>query len=196
MPRSSAEELAIESRRCQVAELFLRGIRRQGELAGRVGVNRSTISRDLKALNIRWKESGIRDLDAAKGQELERIDLLEREAWAAWEKSKNGHETTTTEQTTTPQGERNKAAIRREDQPGDPRYLETIRWCINKRCEILGLNAPQRHRHGGDEGSPPIRLEINPAVVIEAGKRLEALKLARASVPSANGGGNGHAGAG
>src|SRR5262245_26672452 len=77
MPRSTAEELSIESRRTQVAELFLRGVKRQGELARRLSVDRSTISRDLKVLNARWKESAVRDLDAAKGQELERLDLLE-----------------------------------------------------------------------------------------------------------------------
>jgi hypothetical protein len=79
MPRSTAEELTIESRRCKVADLFLRGIKRQGELAQLVGVNCNTISRDLRMLNERWKESGVRDLNAAKGQELERLDQLERE---------------------------------------------------------------------------------------------------------------------
>src|SRR5262249_36650196 len=126
MPRSTAEELTIESRRCKVAELFLRGFKRQGELAQRLGVNRSTVSRDLKVLNARWKESAVRDLDVAKGQELERIDQLEREYLEAWEKSKSGHETTTTEQTTTPQGERTKAAIRKEEQHGDPCYLAGV----------------------------------------------------------------------
>jgi hypothetical protein len=144
MPRSSAEELAIESRRCQVADLFLRGIKRQVELAQRIGVNRSTISRDLRVLNDRWKESGVRDLDAAKGQELDRLDLLEREAWQAWEKSKGAHETTTTEQTSTGGGERVKAAIRKDEQCGDPRYLAVVQWCIEQRGKLLGLHAPHK----------------------------------------------------
>jgi hypothetical protein len=144
MPRSTAEELAIESRRTQVAGLFLRGVRRQSELAQRVGVDRSTVSRDLKVLNARWKESAVRDLDAAKGQELERIDQMEREYWDAWEKSKNAHETTTTEQITGGDGERLKAGIRKDEQCGDPRYLAGVQWCVNKRCEILGLHAPQK----------------------------------------------------
>jgi hypothetical protein len=32
---------------------------------------------------------------------------------------------------------------------------------------------PLRHKVGGDEDSPPIRHQVNPAAVIEAGKRLE-----------------------
>jgi hypothetical protein len=141
MPRSSAEELAIESRRCHVAELFLRGVKRQGELAGRLGVDRSTVSRDLKVLNARWKEAALRDLDAAKGQELERIDLVEHEYWTAWENSKQNRETTTTEQVTGGDGDRTRAAIRKEDQHGDPRYLAGVQWCIEQRCKILGLYA-------------------------------------------------------
>src|SRR5262249_43324663 len=143
-PRSSAEELTIESRRTQLAELFLRGIKRQSELARRLGVNRSTVSRDLQALNARWQESAVRDLGAAKTQELERIDLLEREYWDAWENSKRSHETTTTEQTTSPGGDRTRAAIRKEEQHGDPRYLAGVQWCIDKRCDILGLKAPHK----------------------------------------------------
>jgi DNA-binding transcriptional MocR family regulator len=144
MPRGTAEELTIESRRCQVAGLFLRGIKRQAELAQRVGVDRSTVSRDLKVLNARWKEAAVRDLDEAKGQELDRLDLLAREYWEAWERSKRAHETSTTEQTTTPDGERLKAGIRKEEQCGDPRYLAGVQWCISKRREILGLDAPRQ----------------------------------------------------
>src|SRR6516165_5290922 len=139
MRRSTAEQLAIESRRSQVAGLFLQGVRRQGELAERLGVDRSTISRDLKVLNARWKEAGVRDLDAAKGQELERIDLIERESWDAWDKSKKGRETTTTEQTTGGAGERTKAAVRREEGHGDPGYLAGVQWCVEQRSKLLGL---------------------------------------------------------
>jgi hypothetical protein len=144
MRRSTAEQLAIESRRTQVANLFLQGLKRQGELAQRLGVDRSTISRDLKVLNARWKEAAVRDLDAAKGQELERLDQLEREYWRAWEQSKQPHETTTKEQTTTAEGERLKAGIRKEEQYGDPRYLAGVQWCVDKRCQLLGLDAPRK----------------------------------------------------
>jgi hypothetical protein len=181
MPRSSAEELTIESRRTQLAELFLRGIKRQSELARRLGVNRSTVSRDLKALNARWKEAAIRDLDEAKGQELDRLDLLEQEYWDAWQKSKNGHETTTTEQTTTPDGERNKAAIRREDQHGDPRYLAGVQWCIDRRCEILGLKAPQKIAPTTPDGKEPFKLTVEDFV--QARNRTEGWRRERFAIP-------------
>ena len=182
MPRSSAEELAIESRRCQVADLFLRGVKRQTELGQRIGVNRSTISRDLRVLNDRWKESGVRDLDAAKGQELDRLDQLEREAWQAWEKSKGAHETTTTEQTSTGAGERVKAAIRKDEQCGDPRYLAVLQWCIEQRCKLLGLNAPHKIAPTTPDGREPYRLTIEDFT--QARQRTEEWRRERFGIPS------------
>jgi hypothetical protein len=184
MPRSSAEELAIESRRSQVATLFLQGIRRQGELAQRLGVDRSTISRDLKVLNGRWKEAAVRDLDAAKGQELERIDLLEQQYWAAWERSKQGRETTTTEQVTGEDGDRTKAAIRKEEQHGDPRYLDGVQRCIEQRCKLLGLNAPQKIAPTTPDGREPYRLTVED--LVRARNRTEEWRRERFGIPAAN----------
>jgi hypothetical protein len=181
MPRSTAEELTIESRRCQIASLFLQGIKRQSELAQRIGVNRSTVSRDLKALNARWKEAAVRDLDAAKGQELERIDLLEKEYWQAWEKSKDGHETTTTEQMTSPDGDRTRAGIRKEEEHGDPRYLAGVQWCIDKRCEILGLKAPHKIAPTTPDGKEPFILTVED--MIQARNRTEEWRRGRSLLP-------------
>ena len=30
-------------------------------------------------------------------------------------------------------------------QAGDSRFLQGIQWCINKRSELLGLDAPEKH---------------------------------------------------
>ena len=51
---------------------------------------------------------------------------------------------TTTGQSTDPRGERVHAAIRKAEQTGDPRYLAGVQWCVEQRCKILGLNAPQK----------------------------------------------------
>ena len=41
-------------------------------------------------------------------------------------------------------GASTEAAIRKEEQVGDARFLDGVMKCIQKRCEILGLNAPSR----------------------------------------------------
>ena len=160
MPRGPAEELAIESRRTKVAGLYLRGFRRQQEIADQLGVNRATVSRDLKVLQARWREAAVRDLDAAIGQELDRLDQLEREYWQAWLRSQGPHEVTTTEQTSGGDGERVRAAIRKEQQHGDPRYLDGVQRCIEQRCKLLGLCAPQKVAPTTPDGREPYRLTV------------------------------------
>jgi len=185
----------IRKGRAEVARLYLEG-RTQADIGAQLGLSRQQIGYDLGAVRQEWLRSSLVDFNAKRAEELARIDRLEREYWSAWEASKQDRQTSTTEQTTGAEGERLKAAIRKADQAGDPRYLAGVERCIEARCKLLGLHAPQRHRHGGDEDAPPIRLAVNPAAVIEAGRRLEAQQLARAGVPSADGGTNGHSGTG
>jgi hypothetical protein len=185
----------IRKDRAEIAHLYLRRWT-QAEIGAKLGLSRQQVGYDLEAVRKDWLESSLMDFNAKRAEELARIDRLEREAWECFERSKQGHETTTTEQITGGDGERTRAAIRKEDEHGDPRYLAGVQWCVEQRCKILGLHAPQRHRHGGDEDSPPIRLAVSPAAVIEAGKRLEAQLSARGCGPIANGGTNGHGGTG
>ena len=52
-----------------------------------------------------------------KRRQLSKLDLLEREAWDGWERSKQtGH-------------------------AGDPRMLLMVLRCVERRCQILGLDA-------------------------------------------------------
>jgi hypothetical protein len=133
----------IRKDRAEIANLYLKGLS-QADIAAKLGLSRQQIGYDLKAVRKEWLRSSVMAFNQRKAEELARINRVESEYLAAWEKSKNGRETTTTEQMTTPQGDRTKAAIRKEDEYGDPRYMEGVRWCIQKRCELLGLDDPQR----------------------------------------------------
>lgn len=132
--------IEISNRRRVVAEMYLRGVL-QANIAIELGVNQSTISRDLKALQKEWLNSALVNIDEAKGKELAKIDNLEREYWDAWKRSQENAETRTT--TTGPAGTATEV-FKEEGQTGDPRYLEGVYRCINKRCEILGLDASKR----------------------------------------------------
>jgi hypothetical protein len=186
----------IRADRAEVARLYLAG-HTQAEIGRQLSLSRQQIGYDLEAVRQDWLRSSLMDFNARKAEELAKIDHLEREYRDAWERSKTGQETTTTEQTTTPEGDRTKASIRKEEQHGDPRYLEGVRWCISKRCEILGLDAPKRVRVGGDSDAPPIRIldamredsniraamEMIRDAVVAVGQR----QGLRPAVPAANG---------
>ena len=123
-----------------ISSLYLQGIT-QAEIGQGIGVSQQQISYDLKVLRKRWLQSSIVNIDEAKARELARVDHLEREYWEAWEKSKNPHKTTASKKVN---GEQVEKTIQGETGTGDPRYLSGVQWCINKRCEVLGLDAPSR----------------------------------------------------
>jgi hypothetical protein len=130
-----------EHRRQEVARRYLMG-EHQTAIAQTFGVTQQQISLDVQALRKMWRESALRDMDAAISEELAKIDLTEAEAWAAWERSKQPREVTLTEQTDGAKESR-KASVRREGRAGDPRFLERVQKCIEQRCSLLGLGTPE-----------------------------------------------------
>ena len=79
------------------------------------------------------------DLDRAKADEIVKIDRLERTYWETWEiqcKPKVYHAI---------DGEGNRVLDGEEvsiPQVGDPAILAGILKCIDRRCKLLGLDAP------------------------------------------------------
>lgn len=106
-------------------------------------LTQQTISRDLRMIQLQWQRSSIVKFDEAKARELAKIDNLEREYWKAWERSKTEKkhsEKAKTEGVTLKEVTR----IQKWELIGDHRFLEGVQWCINRRCELLGLDAPRR----------------------------------------------------
>jgi hypothetical protein len=142
--RRSAAQLARDRRK--TADLYLQGWL-QADIAGFLGISQSTVSNDLKALQAEWLRSALLDFDEAKAREIAKVDRLEREYWAAWERSCEDAETT--KQRGAPGEEPGKiktASVERtvKGQAGDPRFLQGVQWCIDRRCKILGVDAAQR----------------------------------------------------
>jgi hypothetical protein len=119
----------------------------QVDIANEVGLSTPTVSRDLQHLYKEWQESSLVDIDKAKSQELAKVDRLEREYWQAWERSCKDAETMRQEGSKKKDGkvEPDKVVKTAKGQAGDSRFLAGIQWCINKRCELLGLDAPEKH---------------------------------------------------
>lgn len=146
----------IEKDRAQIADLYLQGLR-QIDIAERMGMTQQMVSYDLQAVQKQWRETTALAIDEAKQLEIAKIDRLEREYWTAWEAS-TGKRTITSKKLASvpggkigPDGEpirRSEASTREEDLLGDPRFLAGVQWCIQRRCEILGIDAPKKI--GGD----------------------------------------------
>ena len=156
MPRRKASELGRDRRR--VAEMYLRGSL-QADIAAELGIDQSTVSRDLKSLQCEWLASALVDINEAKSRELARVDELERTYWAAWERSQEPIEVTSKRATQNEAGKRFDVNTQSRGQVGDPRFLAGVGWCIERRCRVLGLDAPTRQELTGAEGGP-MRSEV------------------------------------
>jgi hypothetical protein len=171
--------------RAEVARLYLMRWT-QAEIGAKLGLSRQQVGYDLAAIRQEWLASSLMDFNARRAEELARIDRLEGEYLDAWAASKKDKETTTTEQTAGGDGEPVRAAIRKEGRHGDPRYLAGVQWCINKRCELLGLDAPKKIAPTTPDGREPYTLTVEDLTL--ARQRTEEWRRERFSLtePGAN----------
>ena len=127
----------IESDRVAIMRLYLQG-KWQHEIAEALGMQQEQVSYDLRAVQSIWRDIPQSELSELKAKELSRIDELERTFWDAWHRSLMPKETTSTAK----EGEKLKVGKRSEQRNGNPAFLKGVMDCIDRRCKLLGLDAP------------------------------------------------------
>lgn len=128
----------------EVARRYLAGETQQ-MIAIALGISRSQVSYDLATLRRRWRESSMRDFEVARAAELAKVDNLERQYWESWHRSEQEQQRTRTRRVRAgAKGKRDEVSLEREARDGDPRFLAGVQWCIERRCKLLGLDAPAR----------------------------------------------------
>ena len=140
--KNAAENLDIQRRRKEVAELYLRSGKTQTEIADLLDISRATVARDLESLAAEWHESRLKDIDRSVTVELRRIAKAESEAWDAWDKSKGLVEKSRSSRKIRAGVETVAKQVETTNQCGDPRHLNAVLACIDKRCQLLGLYKP------------------------------------------------------
>lgn len=155
----SEKQRLIAERRYKVADLYLKGMTLQKisiELDCAIG----TVSGDLKAMQKYWLESAQADISTKMAQELAKLDKLEEQAWASYFVSLSTTQTHNGAQSKPgmKKGERAKKSTSQNitvtESAGDPRFLNIIENCIDKRCRILGIDAPGKIEITGKGGGP------------------------------------------
>lgn len=149
-----------------ISKQYLHGVT-QAQIAENFNVSQQQISRDLKELRNRWLKSSLANLDALKAQELAKVDALEKEYWDAWNRSIGERKRKSTERATANGEDKNKASIITEEMIGDPRYLEGVQKCIERRCKLLGLDSPDRRALTDSQGND---IEMPKIVQVVAAK--------------------------
>lgn len=119
-----------------------------------------TVHKDIQTMLQEWRETRIENVEHSVQLELERIDEVTKEAWNAWEKSKNDYERKKAKQQRVPviegEGGEGSEIVKMEQQReevicyGDPRYLEVIHKNSVERRKLLGLYAPEKKDVNGE----------------------------------------------
>ena len=159
-PRERERDLAI-TEKLWVHGSTLKDISRQVCDGQRYTLTTMTISNDVAEILNRWRKTLEKDIGELKAAELARLNRLENAAWIAWERSREDavkHIEGT--RTGGKDGDLTTDQTIREPQCGDPRYLERVQWCINKRCQILGLDAPTKIAPTNSEGDGPAVIRV------------------------------------
>lgn len=144
----------IERDRAEIAQRYLRR-QTQHEIATALGLTRELVKYDLQVIQAQWRKDTARDLDADKADALARIDELERTYWVAWVASQEDKEVTVQESGKGGTGgDRMKAQVRKEGREGNATFLAGVMTCIDRRCKLLGLDAPVKQEVSGPDGGP------------------------------------------
>jgi len=77
----------VQERRATISRLFLEGMTGQ-DIAQRVEISESQVSRDLKAISTAWQESALQDISEKKARDLAELNHIRSELWRAWKTSK------------------------------------------------------------------------------------------------------------
>lgn len=146
-----------------IAPLFKRGYSYRNireEVMSRLDLDTyslKTVKSDIDALLKEWRELRIANIDLSIQLELQRIDDLIKEAWDAWDKSKEDYERKSDSQDAAIEmegceedGDGKIIPVRARQQResvrscGDPRYLDIINKLLIERRKLLGLYAPEK----------------------------------------------------
>jgi len=133
--RRSKSQLARDRKR--VSELYLKGWL-QVDIAQELNVDQSTISRDIKSLISEWKNEASSNTDELIAHELSRINLLEQTYWEQFEASKDPVVRRKTAKKV--DGQTTEATQEISLGTGDPRFLQGVQWCVERRIKLLGLD--------------------------------------------------------
>lgn len=114
----------------------------------------NTVAKDIKTITERWRTQQMNDIEEWKVRELSRVDRIEKEYWEAWENSKKAKtiveqnkadDTWLSGKTIKGKAGYSRSTLKRKHETRDPNidFMKGVQWCVEQRCKILGLHAPQ-----------------------------------------------------
>jgi hypothetical protein len=138
-------------------------------IAARLGLHFTTIQRDLETIAQRYQDNTLVERTVAVNRMIATLRDVRKEAWEAWDKSKENQERQATEKISEaldaegrPAAEtlqRMKVIHRTEGRLPKAEYLNIILRTLKQESELLGLYAPKVQPH--EDIEPPAVLTVN-----------------------------------
>ena len=136
MKRQNSQQLA--ARRREVLSLTHKG-RTQGAIARHLKIPQGSVSRDLAVMRKFWRDFPIHDFENVRLEQLQKIDMIEAEAWAAGERSRQRRQNAQLSRGKT--GEQTRTSL--QDQHGDPRTPDVQNRAVD--AQLVRLKALFAH---------------------------------------------------
>lgn len=153
MSAPKRKRIQREKHREMMTDFVLKGWTQQ-KIAEYLEISQAQVSYDLKQIRKEWRERSYENVGEHKAIAMAKLDLIEKEAWEAWDKSKEDEEIETAEkiiaeiersaredgENTKSANNRNKATKRVRKRDGNAVFLAKILDVCKERHSILGLN--------------------------------------------------------
>ncbi len=146
--------ITVAKRRRKVANLKMQSNLTHDEIGQAVGVAGITVKRDLKAIELQWREEAVKDIGKVTAEQIAKIDAVELHAWTQWRESvgtqKDGQRQPRERTRVTTKSELKQDGTKIETETDkmvetllpESKYLDIIQKCIEQRCRILGVKPP------------------------------------------------------
>lgn len=153
MPGTKRTKSEVLRDRELIAKLRLRNRTLNG-IVQDTGLSLATVKREIQAIEAEWRASANEAVSEIKARELRKLDQIETEAWAEWERSKldwfkrmqrdgsGSEESGPIHETKEEVGGR----------IGEPRFLQIIVQVQERRAKLLGADKPAKHALTDPEG--------------------------------------------
>lgn len=175
-PKRTPDQIARDQ--AIIAELYLRGwqqARIADHLSAENGIQYSIemIRRDLRMVREKWRNSALSNFNEIKQEQMAKLDLMEAKTWDQWMRSCEDYHKHTSG--LGPQGPIDKTET--GGQTGDPRYMTVLLSIIERRCKILGIDAPQKIAPTNPDGDKPYEAPTSSEVKARIQELLEKLNF-------------------
>lgn len=116
----------------------------------------STISRYVKEIFDNYRLISLQDAASHTAAMLARLDQMEVELWAAWDRSKGEFTEQSTGRRQTASGSYDVASVKKKQRLGEPKLMALIQGCWDRRCKLLGLMKAEDFK--AMNGMPPVKI--------------------------------------